>query len=307
MMGVWYDKTKRGRGAFMNIVTYATPGAFLADNQAYLRDHEVEAQLNLGNAVAHREEPCGPELLFGKVEEQGRAVLLFGYLVPWNLCLDDVAHSDSGVQAARELALWLKAQEIVVPGVNGRQVLCEAFLQVWGSAYELRIAMDAMVLRRLHAPLPKGGALRLAVPEDEEVAAPWIAAFQQEAGHRELPLEMAREKFQKRVEKGTLYLFETRAGTPVFMATVSRFLPHGKCISGVYTEPGSRGQGYCQEAMALLCQRLMGQGDEYVALFVDKTNPVSNRAYQKIGFEIVEDNCDYRLKASSSNPSTPGA
>ena len=114
----------------MNIVTYATPGAFLADNQAYLRDHEVEAQLNLGNAVAHREEPCGPELLFGKVEEQGRAVLLFGYLVPWNLCLDDVAHSDSGVQAARELALWLKAQEIVVPGVNGRQVLCEAFLQV---------------------------------------------------------------------------------------------------------------------------------------------------------------------------------
>lgn len=281
---------------FMNIVTYATPGAFLADNQTYLRDHEVEAQLNLGNAVAHREEPCGPELLFGKVEEQGRAVLLFGYLVPWNLCLDDVAHSDSGVQAARELALWLKAQEIVVPGVNGRQVLCEAFLQVWGSAYELRIAMDAMVLRRLHAPLPKGGALRLAVPEDEEVAAPWIAAFQQEAGHRELPLEMAREKFQKRVEKGTLYLFETRAGTPVFMATVSRFLPHGKCISGVYTEPGSRGQGYCQEAMALLCQRLMGQGDEYVALFVDKTNPVSNRAYQKIGFEIVEDNCDYRLK-----------
>ena len=71
---------------FMNIVTYATPGAFLADNQAYLRDHEVEAQLNLGNAVAHREEPCGPELLFGKVEEQGRAVLLFGYLLPWNLC-----------------------------------------------------------------------------------------------------------------------------------------------------------------------------------------------------------------------------
>ena len=66
----------------MNIVTYATPGAFLADNQAYLRDHEVEAQLNLGNAVAHREEPCGPELLFGKVEEQGRAVLLFGALEP---------------------------------------------------------------------------------------------------------------------------------------------------------------------------------------------------------------------------------
>ena len=79
------------------------------------------------------------------------------------------------------------------------------------------------VLRRLHAPLPKGGALRLAVPEDEEVAAPWIAAFQQEAGHRELPLEMAREKFQKRVEKGTLYLFETRAGTPVFMATGQPF------------------------------------------------------------------------------------
>ena len=281
----------------MNIVTYATPGAFLADNQAYLRDHEVEAQLNLGNAVAHREEPCGPELLFGKVEEQGRAVLLFGYLVPWNLCLDDVAHSDSGVQAARELALWLKAQEIVVPGVNGRQVLCEAFLQVWGSAYELRIAMDAMVLRRLHAPLPKGGALRLAVPEDEEVAAPWIAAFQQEAGHRELPLEMAREKFQKRVEKGTLYLFETRAGTPgVYGDCQPFFCPMESVSAACIQSRVPEARGTAKRRWPCYASVSWARGMSMSLYSWTKTNPVSNRAYQKIGFEIVEDNCDYRLK-----------
>lgn len=69
----------------MNIVTYATPGAFLADNQAYLRDHEVEAQLNLGNAVAHP----GGALRAGAAVRQGggagprrAAVWLFGALEP---------------------------------------------------------------------------------------------------------------------------------------------------------------------------------------------------------------------------------
>ena len=63
----------------MKIIQYSTPGDYLEENQDYLLTHEVEAQLNMGNALTHRNDPCGPGLLFGKVEDRGKTVLLFGH------------------------------------------------------------------------------------------------------------------------------------------------------------------------------------------------------------------------------------
>lgn len=277
----------------MKIIQYSTPGDYLEENQDYLLTHEVEAQLNMGNALTHRNDPCGPGLLFGKVEDRGKTVLLFGHTEPWNVCLDDVSHSSSAVQAVQELAAFLKQMGYSFPGVNGREHLCKAFLTAWGGTYQLRIAMDAMVLRHLKMPSPQKGHLRLASPQDQELLTQWIAAFNLEAAGREMPQNIAREKFFQRLEKGTLFVFETPEEQTVFMATIARTLPHGQCISGVYTDPVFRGQGYCQWAMAQLCQLLLNRGDAYVALFVDKVNPISNRAYQKIGFEIVEDQFDF--------------
>ena len=277
----------------MKIIQYSTPGDYLEENQDYLLTHEVEAQLNMGNALTHRNDPCGPGLLFGKVEDRGKTVLLFAHTAPWNVCLDDVSHSSSSVQAVQELAAFLKQMDYSFPGVNGREHLCKAFLTAWGGTYQLRIAMDAMVLRQLKMPSPKEGRLRLASPQDQELLTQWIAAFNLEAAGREMPQNIAREKFFQRLEKGTLFVFETPEEQTVFMATIARTLPHGQCISGVYTDPVFRGQGYCQWAMAQLCQLLLNRGDAYVALFVDKVNPISNRAYQKIGFEIVEDQFDF--------------
>lgn len=268
----------------------------MEENRDYLRSHEVQAQLNMCNALAHREIPCGPGLLFGKVEDQGKTVLLFGHTEPWNLCFDDVSHSPSAPKAVQELANLLKQEGYPVPGVNGRECLCRAFLTAWGGAFQLHIAMDAMVLRQLKMPSPKEGRLRLPSLQDQELLTQWIAAFNLEAAGQEMPPDIAQEKFHQRLEKGTLFVFETPEGQPVFMATVARTLPHGQCISGVYTDPAFRGQGYCQWAMAQLCQLLLNRGNEYVALFVDKVNPISNRAYKKIGFEIVEDRFDFLLQ-----------
>lgn len=48
----------------------------------------------------------------------------------------------------------------------------------------------------------------------------------------------------------------------------------------------------------LFCRVMMrktkkGRGDNREARFVDQSNPSSNRAYKNIGFEIVEDRCDF--------------
>lgn len=39
----------------------------------------------------------------------------------------------------------------------------------------------------------------------------------------------------------------------------------------------------------------MTNGYSYATLYVDKTNPISNRVYRKVGFEIVEEAYDYHF------------
>lgn len=280
----------------MNIVIYATPGAFLADNQAYLRDHEVEAQLNLGNAVAHREEPCGPELLFGKVEEQGRAVLLFGNTLPWSLCLNAPEEDVLAGAAAEALAVWLQREGVAITGLHAREDLCQAFFPAYQGEFLLDTAMEILTLRELIPPACVPGLARTATLADLETVARMLQAFQREALGKETTLEAMAEKYAGRIREGKVYLFETPEGIPVSTAQTSRELACGPCISGVYTPPEHRRRGYCQTLVAHICRQRLAQGAQCLSLFVDKANPSSNRAYRKIGFQTLSNSFDYRLK-----------
>lgn len=55
---------------FMNIVTYATPGAFLADNQAYLRDHSVKEIIRAGPKKGAQNQPRPPRSFQGTSEKE---------------------------------------------------------------------------------------------------------------------------------------------------------------------------------------------------------------------------------------------
>ena len=97
------------------------------------------------------------------------------------------------------------------------------------------------------------------------------------------------------LERSVVWLMENEAGEPVSMANSGRMLEGWACVSGVYTPPEHRGKGYCQVTVAALCRELLASGKGYITLFVDKKNPISNRVYRKIGFDILEDSSDYRL------------
>ena len=75
-------------------------------------------QLNMGNAQSHSGEACHPGLLFGRYEEQGEPLLLFGNTLPWNLCLNAVPGETHAPAAATELAKHLKQSGIVIHGLN---------------------------------------------------------------------------------------------------------------------------------------------------------------------------------------------
>lgn len=281
----------------MQIKLYNTPGEFLEENQHFLQEFEASCQLNLGNAAGHKDEACHPGLLFGRCEEEGRAVLLFGNTLPWNLCLNAIPGDFAALSATVLLADYLQREHIEITGVNASKELCNAFFSACSKPYRVRAAMDIMVLKELIEPPVVSAVVRKAVPADLGTVTDWICAFCKEALHEENDPKEMRERFSGKIQKEQVYLMETHDGTLVSTASVAdRALSHGVGISWVYTPPEHRGKGYCQNTVAAICREKLQEGYDYCTLFVDKKNPISNRVYEKIGFEIIEDNFDCRLE-----------
>lgn len=279
----------------MELKLYPTPGDFLRDNRAFLEKYEVPAQLNRGNASAHADEPCTPSLLFGRVEQSGEPVLLFGNTLPHNLCMNAKPGDGRAAEAARELAGYIRANNIEIVGINARSNICGPFMDAFGGAFRLRTAMDIMVLESLIEPAPAPGTVRPAREDDLETIVRFELAFYREALNEDGDPEQIRIRNLERIEKGELRVFETPDREVASIAHTSRETKHGISISGVYTPPEHRGKGYCQNTVAALCRDMLASGKRYCTLFVDKKNPISNRVYRKIGFKVLEDASDYRL------------
>ena len=131
---------------------YGKPGEFLEENRDFLLENEALVQLNLGNAQTHREEGCHPGLLFGRYEEEGRMCLLFGNTAPWNICLNAPQGMEKSMEAAGELARYLREGNIEIAGVTAREDLAKAFMEAYGGGFSLRSSMDIMVLKKVIQP-----------------------------------------------------------------------------------------------------------------------------------------------------------
>lgn len=286
------------RRGIMNIKLYESPGKFLRDNEAFFRQYEAATQLNQGNAMANRDRPCGPGLLFGRWEETGKPVLVFGRAAPWNLCLNASEEAlPLGEKAAGALGRYLREAGEELTGVTGREELCRAFLEGFGGEFTEKSAMDILVLRHLIEPQPVPGKVRKAREEDLETVTRWALAFYEEALHQHPDREEVREKRRELIRRGTLWLMEPPGGEAASMAQTSRQLAHGTAVSGVYTPPEHRGKGYAQNTVTAICREKLAAGMEYCTLFVDRRNPISNRVYRKIGFETLEDCREYTLRS----------
>lgn len=274
---------------------YTKPAEFLAENQDFLLANEALVQLNYGNAAAHRDENCHPGLFFGRYEENGEMCLLFGNTAPWNICLNAPQEAAASMQAVKELARYLQEENIDISGITARKDLADAFMQAYGGAFKLWGAMDIMVLRKVSAPPPVPGQLRQATLSDQDFVLAGICGFMKDIHDEDTQPADHKERWLPRLEAGKIYLWEQPDGTIVSMAGTVRPLEHGETISAVYTPPQYRGKGYCQNTVAAICQEKLREGKEYCTLFVDKKNPISNRVYQKIGFEIKENCYEYKL------------
>lgn len=175
-------------------------------------------------------------------------------------------------------------------GVNGEQRCSEAVARacarVLNRTPQPGMRSIAHELRQLTPASQLPGQARLARQADLELVTLWGNAFIREAfDEREQARNLgAAAGLQRCQAADDLTLWVDPAGTPVSMAAINRRTPRSACVSWVYTPPEARGHGYASAVVAALTERELSRGAEWVSLFTNADNPVSNRIYRRLGY-----------------------
>ncbi|HSU78966.1 MAG TPA: GNAT family N-acetyltransferase, partial [Candidatus Angelobacter sp.] len=184
------------------------------------------------------------------------------------------------------------------PSVIGRADLSEAFAahysQKTDQSYSVEMSQRIYRLDRVIPPKKQDGHLRVVEEKDIQQVAKWILAFDQEAVGGTLTEERALDRAKRGASQRDLFVWELE-GDLVAMAGASRATSNAITISLVYTPPQKRGKGFASNCVAALSQILLDQGYTYCTLYTDLMNSTSNKIYQQIGYEPVNDSMVYRF------------
>ena len=206
---------------------------------------------------------------------------------PWRLVVSMMDHPGAIHRLVEDLA------EVDLPGVVGPAEWSGAFAEAWGrrGLASPRVATHERTYRlsQVRPPRPAPGRMARAGPNDHSLLANWLEAFSIEALENDPPQDY--ERVADRWIRGlgrTPYLW-LDAGRPVSLTGVGGSTPHGIRVGPVYTPPAFRGRGYASNLVAAASQLQLDSGRAFVFLFTDLANPTSNRIYQSIGYEPVND------------------
>ena len=196
-------------------------------------------------------------------------------------------------QALPTLIDHLQKNQIRIPGVIGPVQITEAFENHWRQCGkqtgQVKMRQRVYEVRMVRLPPLPEGHFKIALPKDVLLLARWHQAFSQEALREEASPDI--ERTQALITEGNFFVWEFN-GDAVSMAMKTRPIAHSITVSGVYTPPEYRCQGYATALVARLSQHLLDSGYQFVNLFTDLENPTSNSIYRKIGYHPV---CDFRM------------
>ncbi len=165
-----------------------------------------------------------------------------------------------------------------------------AALSDHGIRLELAMPQRIYVLDRAPIYPACPGKGREARAEDRERFVEFARAFSAEAvQHEPAPTQEELE----RVFAGRPVFFWEAGGELVSMAVHNRESRDGACMSWVYTPPALRGKGYAGSVTAFASEAAFRAGKKICYLYTDLGNPISNRAYQKIGYRAHCDSSMY--------------
>jgi hypothetical protein len=187
-----------------------------------------------------------------------------------------------------------------LPGVSGFLSEVQAFVEAWqnitGQLYTPGLQLKIHKLKQVQ-PIPTAqGYLRLAEDSDRQLLIPWVEAFAVEAGLEQENTEAVVDNY---LTQKYLYLWVDNL--PVSMAGGRLWMENKGWIGPVYTPPQYRKKGYASSCVAALSQSLLDEGCQDCYLFTDSSNPTSNRIYQAIGYQFIDNWYDYNINTFTSD------
>ena len=96
------------------------------------------------------------------------------------------------------------------------------------------------------------------------------------------------------ISNPNFYLYINNDNQLFHISNVHKCLPMDSIINFVLTYKEFLHLKYAKAMVADLSRELL-KSNEYVTLFVDKNNPISNKVYEDVGFEFIIDNFDCKV------------
>lgn len=267
------------------IKIYGSGREFLEENGDLLLKYPLETVFFEGNANLITQTNDNDFLV--KLQEEGRFLIAVHYdRFPM------VIFGDNGLCAefAREAVRLKLTFEKILGALN----TCEAFLfeyeKLVNCTHEINHSMDIMRCDNVLTEDISG--VETPTERDVDEISRLAADFAMEAMGDEVNENDVKEKVLSRLQS---FLVIRKDNKIVSLASKKRETASLACIADVYTLPQYRNKGLSCKIVTCLTKQIIESG-KLAYLFVDKTNPISNRLYQKIGYTYAVPQYDILLK-----------
>ncbi|MFC6102157.1 GNAT family N-acetyltransferase [Olivibacter domesticus] len=277
----------------MLIETYLTVAQYLKATKTALLQKELENNLILGicNQLFDQRELNEGYRFLNVLEGDKLAVSAIS--TPLKIIL--ASTEDIGEEGIRLLTGYVAAYWDRQKGVVGPLSGVELFTKFFHRNINQQTRLCLYGLSAFKQTSTVGGKFVPATEIYRQQLVEWSVQFYNEI--RSLP-----QKNEAAVQKIVNTLIETsslfcwvRHEKLVSMAAIIRRTDHIAIVGMVYTPQEERGNGYALNCVKKLSEYIFRQGYTSCGLFTDKDYPISNKMYQKIGYEPVSDFLDVEL------------
>lgn len=260
----------------------------------YLKD-EVTFQLFWRNLSSDHK--FDNNAIRGGVFIDEKCELIFLNAFPFNLQIYSV---NKNPEAFSFLIDYILKQHITIRGVQGNKINCELFIKEYTKQtktnFKLFFAMNSMKLTEDNLKKQQiTGHLRLAASEDIALVAQMYKDFLVKTLKEEVDEEKVHNLIMNMIENRQLYVYLNKENHLTSCLTLLENFIEGGTLTGVFTDEKYRNRGYAKEMIYLFAKDYL-KTKKFLTLFVDQTNPISNKLYVNIGFKYWQENYDYRLE-----------
>ncbi len=260
------------------------------DHYEKLKENEALNQLIISDLFLMMEEKGDPRNFFAIQTHGGEVRYFICNYLPYNMVVlpADPDKEEDAELYGRELAEYLLQEDLTIHGIQSSSAYLKGFREHYPDLEE-SVRMSIMTSSHIRY-FPPEGNVYLATDDDTDVLSEMLKDFNEEALHKEISREEAKNNILNKMNKeDTLFYLYEVDGRILGMTCSTRKLSEGRTLNYVFIDRDCRNRGYGKQMVSTVSRRMLDSGCSYISLFVDRSNPSSNKVYRDIGFEPLLD------------------